>query len=112
MKIRIMDSAINLMRMQATEQAYKRREAAVQSHNQNSGVRNVKFETGVYVLRGKLARSCGKKLWIKWIGLYQVAKCQEDYHFDIVNLFIDRSETENGRGLNCFKNIALKWPRR
>lgn len=82
----------------------RRRSAAVRAHNSKTGVREINFECGDYVLRGILPRNRNSKLCLHWKGPFRVTSCESDFIFEIEDLLTGKKEFAHGRRLRFFRN--------
>eukprot|EP00171_Calliarthron_tuberculosum_P012252 IDg12252t1 len=82
----------------------KKRQSAVNSHNNKTSVKAINFSTGDFVLRGALDRQRGSKPGLKWHGPFRVIDCQSQYIFEIEDLLTAKKELAHGRRLKFFRN--------
>lgn len=104
LKIRQLETAMQSMHRDVTLRVTKKREAAVISHNRRTGVREVNFTVGDYVLRGLVPRERRRKPSLKWRGPFRVTKCHSDYVFEIEDLLTGKRQDAHGRRLKFFRN--------
>lgn len=76
----------------------------VQLHNKKTGVRECKFDTGVFMFRAKIQNHTTNKLSAIWIGPLRVKYCLSNHLYETEDIRSRKVQVVHGSRLKLFRN--------
>lgn len=99
-----LEAPLRGMHKDVLQRLKKKRAAAISRHNRKTGVREINFDEGNFVLRGLLQQERGKKTALLWKGPYRVTACRSEFIFEFEDLLTRKKRDVHGRCLKFFRN--------